>query len=350
MWKAKPDAIRSAFRELDRKMASIPGVEAASQTWESLPMAGDDENLFWLEGQPKPASQNDMNWGIDYVVGPEYLKVMRIPLRRGRFFTSQDDDHAPRVIVVDDVFARKYFAEQDPVGKRIHLNNASGELAEIVGVVGHVKQWGLDSDDTQSLRAQFYIPWMQMPDAYVAMAPTGANMVLRSGPNDSGLLGSIRVASSQMSSEQVIYGVQTMDQLIAESLATRRFSMILLAIFAGLALTLAGIGIYGVISYVVGQRTNEIGIRMALGAQPEDVLRLILGAGGMLIAAGVALGVMAAVGLTRLMSSFLYGVSTTDLPAFAGAVVVLVIVALGACYIPARRAAQVDPMVALRYE
>ena len=348
-WKAKPAVIRSAFRELDRKIASISGVEAASQTWESLPMAGDDENLFWLEGQPKPASQNDMNWAIDYVVGPDYLKVMRIPLRRGRFFTRQDDERAPRVIVVDDVFARKYFPEQDPVGKRIHLNNSSGELAEIVGVVGHVKQWGLDADDSQALRAQFYIPWMQMPDEYIAMAPTGASMVVRSG-SGSGLLDSIHVASSQMSSEQVIFGAQTMEELIAESLATRRFSMILLAIFAGLALSLATIGIYGVTSYVVGQRTNEIGIRIALGAKPGDVLRLILQTGGLLIAAGVTLGVIAAVGLTRLMISFLYGISATDLPAFAMAVVVLVLVALGACYIPARRAAKVDPMMALRYE
>jgi predicted permease len=349
-WKAKPAVIRSAFRELDRKIASIPGVEAASQTWESLPMAGDDENLFWLEGQPKPASQNEMNWAIDYVVGPDYLKVMRIPLRRGRFFTDQDDERAPRVIVVDDVFARKYFPEQDPVGKRIHLNNSSEELAEIIGVVGHVKQWGLDADDTQALRAQFYIAWMQMPDQYIAMAPTGAGMVVRSDRSDSGILDAIHVASSQMSSEQVIYGAQNMETLIGESLATRRFSMILLAIFAGLALCLATIGIYGVTSYVVGQRTNEIGIRMALGAQPGDVLRLILGAGGILIAAGVTLGVMAAAGLTRLMISFLYGISATDLPTFAGAVIVLVIVALSACYIPARRAAKVDPMMALRYE
>jgi len=346
---ASPDAIRSAFRKLDDKLASLPGVEAVSQTWESLPMGGDDEVVFWLEGQPKPTSQNDMNWTIDYVVGPDYLKAMRIPLRHGRSFTRQDDEHSPRVVVVDDVFAGKFFPNQDPVGKRIHLNG-SDQLAEIVGVVGHVKQWGLDVDDTQSLRAQLYIPCMQMPDEYVARAPSGAGMVVRSAGTDAGLFDSIRRASAQMSNQQVIYGTQTLDQLIADSLATQRFSMILLATFAALALGLATVGIYGVISYVVGQRTQEIGIRMALGAQRGDVLRLILGRGGKLTLIGVALGLAAAVWLTRLMSSLLYGVGATDPLTFAAVAALLTMVGLAACYVPARRAAKVDPIVALRYE
>jgi len=343
-----PDAIRASFRELDSKLAAIPGVQAVSQTWESLPMAGDDEQLFWLAGQPKPASQNEMNWTINYVVGPDYLNVMRIPLRRGRFITEQDGPHSMRVVVIDDVFAAKYFPNQDPVGRQIHLNS-SDQIAEIVGVVGHVKQWGLDTDDTQSLRAQFYVPWMQMPDDYVARAPSGAGMVVRSAAGAE-VFAAIRHVSAQMSNQQVIYGTQTMEQLISDSLATQRFSMILLAAFAGLALVLASVGIYGVISYVVGQRTHEIGIRMALGAERSHILRLVLNGGGKLALAGVAAGCLAGLGLTRLMNSLLYGVSASDPITFATVAMVLTSVALAACYVPARRAAKVDPMVALRYE
>jgi predicted permease len=290
-----------------------------------------------------------MKWAIHYVVGADYLKVMRIPLRRGRFISSEDTDRSPRVAAVDDVFAAQYFPNQDPVGRRFHINGAD-ELTQVVGVVGHVKQWGLDSDDTNSLRAQFYVPWMQMPDQYIAGAPSGAGMVLRSRGADAGISDAIRRVSAQMSNQQVIYGMQPMDDLIAESLATRRFSMILLAVFASLALALASIGIYGVISYVVGQRTQEIGIRMALGADRFEILRLILRTGGKLAIVGVALGLVAALAFTRVISRLLYGVTATDPLTLAGVSVVVVGVALFASYIPARRAAKVDPMVALRYE
>ena len=164
MMTAPPDAVRAAFREFDSKVSSIPGVEAVSQTWGALPMGGDDELTFWFEGQPKPSTQNEMNWAIDYIVEPGYLKTMGIPLHRGRFFTDQDNEHSQRVIVVDEVFARKFFPSQDPIGKRIQ-SSLLGDPAQIVGVVGHVKQWGLDVDDTESLRTQVYIPCMQMPDA-----------------------------------------------------------------------------------------------------------------------------------------------------------------------------------------
>src|SRR6266567_4742271 len=349
MMSSTPDAVRSAFRELDRQMAAIPGVEAVSQTWESLPMAGDDEQLFWLEGQPKPASETEMNWAIHYVVGPDYLKVMRIPLRRGRFVTPEDNERSPRVTVIDDVFAAQYFPNQDPIGRRVHFNG-SEELTEIIGVVGHVKQWGLDADDTNSLRAQFYVPWMQMPDQYMAGAASGAGMVLRSSGADPGMFEAIRRVSAQMSNQQVIYGMQTMDDLIAESLASRRFSMVLLTVFASLALVLASIGIYGVISYVVGQQTHEIGIRMALGAARLDILRMVLRTGGKLALAGVTVGLVTALAFTRLMSRLLYGVRATDPLTLTGVSVVVICVALLACYIPARRAAKVDPVVALRYE
>ena len=347
--KASPDTIRSSFRELDNKLASVPGVQAVSQTWESLPMGGDDEQLFWLEGQPKPNSQNDMNWAIDYIVGPDYLRVMQIPLRHGRFISRQDDERSPRIVVVDDVFAATYFPNQNPIGRRIHLNGRD-DLVEIVGVVGHVRQWGLQADDNQSLRAQFYIPWMQMPDEYIARAPSGAGVVVREAGSELGLFDSIRRASKQMSNEQVVYAAQTMDQLIADSLAAQRFSMMLLACFAGLALVLATVGIYSVISYMVGQRTKEIGVRMALGAGRTDVLALVLGHGARLAATGVGIGVVASLLGTRLMKTLLFGVSATDPVTFVGVSLLLTSVALVACFIPAYRAAKVDPMIALRYE
>jgi len=349
MMTASPDAIRGAFREFDSRIAAIPGVQAVSQTWGALPLGDDDERTFWFEGQPKPATQGDMSWAIDYIVEPGYLKAMGIPLQKGRFFTDQDNEHSPDVVVIDDVFARKFFPNQDPIGKRI-LFDSVAEPAEIVGVVGHVKQWGLDSDDTWKLRAQLYIPCAQMPDAFTARQPSGSMVIVRSDMATTGLLNSIRRVSQQMSNEQVIFSPQSMDSVIADSLADRRFSMILLGTFAALALLLASVGIYGVISYVVGQRTNEIGIRMALGARPPDILRLIMSGAGKLTLIGVAVGLLGALGLTRLMANLLYGVGPRDPLTFIAVPAVLMAVALVASYLPARRATRVDPMTALRYE
>jgi putative ABC transport system permease protein len=349
MMTASPDAIRAAFREFDNKMLSIPGVQAVSQTWGALPMSGDDEQTFWFEGQTKPTSQNDRNWGIDYIVEPGYLKAMGIPLQRGRFFTDQDNEHSPRTIIIDDVFARKFFPGQDPIGKRMLSDNFAGP-AEIVGVVGHVKQWGLDTDDTEKLRAQFYLACPQMPDGFIAMQPSGSTMIVRADSAGTGLFDSIRHASQQISNELVIFGPQSMDEVIASSLARRRFSMILLVVFATLALLLASVGLYGVISYVVGQRTHEIGVRMALGARQPDILRLVLAGAGRLAAVGMMIGVVSALGLTRLMANLLYGVGPDDPLTFLSVPVILISVALLASYLPARRASKVDPMVALRYE
>ncbi len=348
MMNASPDAIRAAFREIDDRLASTPGVKAASQTWGAIPMGSDDEQLFWLDGQPKPANENDMSWAVDYIVQPGYLKVMGIPLERGRFFTPQDDEHSPLVAVIDDVFARKHFPGQDPIGKRIVLNNTSAKL-EVIGVVGHVKQWGLDLDDTHSLRAQLYLPCMQMPDNFVA-PPSGSGVMLRYEGNLSAVLDSIRRTNRQMSNQQVIYGVQTMENLVSDSMAARRFAMILLGAFAVLALVLASVGIYGVIAYIVGQRTQEIGIRMALGAQRNDVLRLVMWQGARLALMGVSIGIAGALALTRLMTRLLYGVSATDPLTFAALALMLTLVAIAACCLPARRAMRVDPVVALRYE
>lgn len=349
MMNAKAEAIRAAFREFDSRVASLPGVQAVSQTWGAIPFNGDDEQLFLLEGQPKPANENDMSWAIDYIVEPGYLQAMGIPLQRGRFFNRGDSENSPLVVVIDDVFAKKYFPQQDPIGKRIQINRFP-KLAEIVGIVGHVKQWGLDNDDRQSLRSALYIPCSQMPDDFVAMTPSGSAAVVRADNAAAGLPSAVRNISREMSSEQVVFGEQTMDSLISQSLARRQFSMILLLVFAGLALLLASVGVYGVISYIVAQRSPEIGLRMALGARPLDVFHLILGGGGKLAAIGISAGIAGALALTRLMSSALYGISATDPTTFVVVALLFMLVALTACYVPARRASKVDPATALRYE
>jgi predicted permease len=349
MMTAKPEAIRATIREFDRKIAELPGVAGVSQTWGAVPLGWDDEQLFWLEGRPKPSTQNDMNWALNYIVESDYLRVMGIPLRQGRFFTPQDNEHSPLVVAIDDVFAQRYYPSENPIGKSIHIDGFN-QPAEIVGLVGHVKQWGLDLDDTESLRAQIYIPCMQMPDPFIAMAPSGGQVVVRSTGTVPDLYASMRRVNAEMSGEQVLFGAQTMEQVISDSLAPRRFSMILLGTFACLALLLASIGIYGVISYIVGQRSNEIGVRMALGAKPQDILRLVLGDGGKLVLMGIGIGLVGAFGLTRLIKSFLYGIDAADPLTFAGVAILLLFVGLGACYVPARRATRVDPMVALRYE
>jgi predicted permease len=353
MMGASPDAVRAAVRDLDAKIASTPGVQAMSETWGAMPLGADDENVFWLDGQPKPASQNEMSWALDYIVEPGYLQTMGIPLQRGRFFTPQDNEHAPRVVVIDDVFARKFFGNRDPLGRGVMLNDSlknAGTRAEIVGVVGHVNQWGLDSDDTEQVRAQLYIPCMQMPDEFFSLVPGGISVVVRAANTTAGLLDGIRSTSRQMSSDQVIYAAQTMDEIISDSLAARRFSMILLGIFAALALLLFSVGIYGVISYLVGQRAQEIGIRIALGARRRDVLRLVLSHSVKMAVLGVFLGIAASLALTHLMARMLYGVSATDPLTFVAVAAVLTFVALSASYIPARRAMRVDPIVALRNE
>jgi predicted permease len=341
---------RSALRQLDETLGNIPGVEAVASTNGSLPMSGDSEFPFWLEGQPKPASESEMKQALFYMVQPGYLSTMQIPLHRGRFFTKQNDEHAPPVIVVDEDFAREYFPNQDPIGKRIHVSILN-TAPEIIGIVGHVKHWGLDTDgDAQhSIVAQAYMPLMQIQVGSGPGSPYSQVVARIKGPA-AAMFTAIRETIEKMNGENVLYDAKSLEEVVGDSMAARRFTMILLGVFAALALLLSSIGIYGVISYVVGQRTNEIGIRIALGAQQRDVLRLMLGEGMKMALIGVAIGISVALGLTHLMVNILFGVSATDPVTFLGVATLLVLVALTACWIPARRATRVDPLVALRYE
>lgn len=340
---------RARLRQFDDTMRAIPGVQAVSVTLGSRPMIHDSSLPFWIVGKPKPATDNDMPQALFYLAEAGFQRAMGVTLQRGRFITPQDDEHSPIVIDIDNVFARTYFPQQDPIGQRIYLTQFNVE-AQIVGVVGHVKQWGPGGDAKSAIEAQFYYPFMQLPEKLMPLVASGVAVVLRAQGDPAAVMGAVRSAVASMDPRQVIYQVETMDEVLSNSLAARRLAMILLGAFAGLALLLACVGIYGVISYMVGQRTHEIGVRMALGAQGRDVLRLVVAQGARMALVGAALGTAAALSLTRLMASQLFGVSAHDPLTFAGVALLLVVVAIAACYIPARRATRVDPMIALRYE
>jgi len=346
---APPEQIRNGARQTEAALASLPGVVAVSSMDGSSPMEGDSELPFWIEGHPKPSSDNDMSFSLFYLVDPDYLKAMQIPLIRGRFINAEDTLQSPPAIVIDEYFARKFFPSEDPIGKRVNLE-ILGVQAEIVGVIGHVKQWGLDENSKSPVEAQFCFSLMQVPDKFMPLLAKSGQVIMRTKGSPDALIGPIRHTIEQINSQEVMYGAESMDRIISDSLAARRFSMILLGIFAAIALLLSCVGIYGVISYLVGQRTHEIGIRIALGAQRSDVLRLILGQGARMALIGVAIGIAAGLALTRLMGKMLFGVSAHDPLTFAGVAIVLILVALAACYIPARRAMHTDPIVALRYE
>jgi predicted permease len=344
-----PAAIRAAFRNLHDAVSEVPGVQATALSVGSSPMESDSELPMWLEGEAKPTAQSAMKQTLFYLTQPDYLKVMKIPLKSGRFLTEADNENGPAVIVIDEQFAKLYFKGQDPIGRRVNLDIIN-KTAEIVGVVGHVKQWGLDADARSSVQAQSYLPISQIPDSLLSIFSNGVRAVVRVQDAPLSTMDSIRHKLAGVNSQMVVYGTESMNDVISDSLSTQRFAMILLGVFASLALVLASIGIYGVISYVVGQRTREIGIRMALGAERGRVLQMVLLQAGRMVLLGLGIGLLAAIGLTRLMSAMLFGVSSFDPLTLVGVVVLLAMVALLACYWPARRATKIDPVVALRYE
>jgi len=346
-----PEIVRTSFRDLNEKMKTTPGVESVSFSADALPMYSENDLFFWIEGQPKPASTSEMPETLIYTVDTDYLNVMRIPLKQGRFFNANDDERGPAVAVIDEAFAKKHFRDKDPIGARIFINEQTP--LQIIGVVGHVKQWGLDTDDKHSLQAQLYVPFRGLPDDDLPVRSVG--VVVRfngegNGTQASPFFSALRSTVQRQNDQNAVSNVQTLSRVIAETLAARRFSMIVLGAFAAVALLLATMGIYGVVSYLVGQRTQELGIRLALGAGRTDILRLVLGPGMKMAIAGVAIGLVAAFGLTRLMSSMLFGVGPNDPVTFGGIALVLLLVALLATYLPARRATKVDPLTALRSE
>jgi len=354
------DAVRATLRQVEATIRSVTGVEALSLHRGALPMDSDSERGFLLVGQDLPSMQNkNVQQALAYTVQPDYLKTMRIPLLRGRFLNDQDNEHSVRVAVIDTRFAQEYFPGQDPIGKQIRIFERENDPAkpvltplEIVGVVGHVNQWGLADEASHLLQAQMYWPILQSGDAELQSLARRFDVFVRSRSmlGSEAFFQSIRQKLLAGNRDMIVADNATEEEVVASSIASQRFSLILLGAFAGLALLLASIGIYGVLSYLVAQRTQEIGVRMALGAQRLDVLRMILGDGARMALVGAAIGLMAALALTRLMASMLFGVRPTDPVTFAVVVVLLSGIALFACYLPARRAAKVDPMVALRYE
>jgi predicted permease len=346
------------FKRLLENLRALPGVEAAAVA-SGLPLGNNGwQTSFLVDGQPKPPrDQTPLMEAC--TVTPDYFRAMNIPLLRGRYFTDQDNrsflagrdlsklNEGERMIagvtsiIIDEEFARRHWPNEDAVGKRIKFGGDEKSPAlTVVGVVGRVKMEGLSQD---SNRVQGYFPFWQLPF-------TGMTVIIKASGDPNQLIASAREQVKQVDPDQPIYNIRTMDQIRAESVAGERLNLTLFSIFAGIALSLAIVGIYGVMSYTVTQRTHEIGIRMAIGAQQRDVFKMIMGQGMMLALIGIAVGLVGAFALTRLMATMLFGVTATDPATFAAIAILLTIVALLACYLPGRRATKVDPVVSLRYE
>lgn len=346
------------YKRLLENLRGLPGVEVSAAA-SGLPLGNNGwQTSFRIDGRPAPP-RNQTPLMEACRVTPDYFKAMNIPLKRGRFFTDQDDrahlagkdlskydDDEKEVaglnaIIIDEEFARRYWPNEDPVGQRVKMGSEEKPmLLTVQGVVGRVKMDGLTQD---SNRVQGYFPFLQIPSS-------GMTVIVKGSADPNQLVSAIRQQVKQVDPDQPIYSVRTMDEIRSESVSTERLNLTLLSLFAGIALVLAIVGIYGVMSYSVTQRTHEIGIRMAIGARPRDVFKMIIGQGMLLAIIGVACGLVGAYALTRWMASMLFGVEPTDPLTFASIALLLTGVALVACYIPGRRATKVDPVVSLRYE
>ncbi len=346
------------FKRLLENIRALPGVEASAAA-SGLPLGNNGwQTSFLVDGQPPPPrDQTPLMEAC--TVTPDYFRAMNIPLLRGRYFTDQDNrsflagrdltklDEGERLvagvnaIIIDEEFARRHWPNEDAVGKRIKFGTDEQSPAlTVVGVVGRVKMEGLSQD---SNRVQGYFPSWQVPF-------TGMTVIMKASGDPDQLIAAAREQVKQVDPDQPIYNIRTMDEIRAESVAPERLNLTLFSIFAGIALLLAIVGIYGVMSYTVTQRTHEIGIRMAIGAQQRDVFKMVMGQGMMLALIGIAIGLVGAFALTRLMATMLFGVTATDPATFAAIAILLTAVALMACYLPGRRATKVDPVVSLRYE
>jgi len=344
-----PAAIRNGFAETSRQLRSVPGVSAASILVGSIPMSGDSSLPYWVDGRPKPAEQSQMDKALFYGVDPEYFSIMRIPLLRGRLLNARDNENTSCAIDIDEEFARKAFPAQDPLGQHVRFDLLPMQC-EVVGVVGHVKQWGLDTDTTSNVRSQMYIAFRQFPDSVMDLVSTGSAYVVRTAGDPYAPLPALRRATNGVNGNMVTFAEQSMEDVIEGSLGARRFTRLVLAIFAGLALVLAAVGIYGVMSYAVSQSVHEIGVRQALGADRRRVLVMVLGGAVRLAVVGIAIGGAGALAATRAMKRLLFGVTPADPATFAAVALVLLLVTVIASYIPAWRATRVDPIVALRSE
>jgi predicted permease len=340
-----PDPVRRTafYDELLQRVSSLPGVQSAGVTT-NLPLTFKGNNGgVTIEGRPEPAP-DERPIVITRTVSPDYFRTMNIPVLKGRQFSPQDTADKPGVVIVSEATARQFWPGEDAIGKRIKLGgfNSDAPWLSVVGVAKDVRQFELDI----APKPQAYFPYAQMTYSYLAPR----DLVVRTSGDPLGLAAAVRGEVWAIDKDQPVSNVATMEQILSNSVARQRFNMLLLVIFAAVALVLAAVGIYGVISYSVTQRTHEIGIRMALGATSKDVLTLVVGQGLKLVSAGVGIGLGSAFVLTRLMQSLLFGVSATDPTTFAAISAVLVAVAMLASYVPARKATKVDPMVALRYE
>ncbi|MGC1628027.1 MAG: ABC transporter permease, partial [Candidatus Acidiferrales bacterium] len=345
---ADPGKIRPAWQDVLSRASRVPGVRSVAIV-DTVPMReGNNQIGYWTNADVPPENRRPV--ALATCVSPDYLKTMGIPLREGRFFNDEDRAGGELVIVIDDVLAQSAFGGRDPIGKRLWMPDMDYGPFTIVGVVGHVRHWGLAGDDQAPVRAQFYYPFAQLPDQFLRRWSELMSVAVRTNAEPLSVVTALRQEVRGATDDQVLYEVRTMEQLARGTLARQRFLLALFGIFAGLALLLACIGIYGVLAYLTGQRVPEIGVRMALGARPGDVMWLVLRQSLGMIFAGVAAGFLGALAAAHLLAHLVEGMRGADPATFAIMIPVLVIAALLASFVPARRASRVDPMTALRQE